>query len=215
MQAELQAAYKKTDQLEGRQAVELLGNYTKMNDSSKKRHPERELRRLMWAWRVLKGRHEKRETAKREIAKEASTKEASTPPRKMNTTPRTPNPIEKLRATSRKGRHEKKESEAREPAKEASTPTRMKMEIAKEAPKKTIKEVLTPSRTMTKLTQQQKSRKPRLSKQVNNSQIREIRANTKRKVSWIETQAARYEHNNHHYFWHRGRPFEAKHYQTQ
>jgi hypothetical protein len=62
----LKAAYRiETDQ---EQAVTLFENYMKMSDGRRRRHNESELRRLMWAWRILKKRHEKR--AEREIAKE-------------------------------------------------------------------------------------------------------------------------------------------------
>jgi hypothetical protein len=80
-----------------------------MVDGRKKRQTERELCRLMWAWIVLKRRHERRQERRNLTAtlpqKEASMKkDVSKPPRQTNKPgmPRSPtNPMDETRITSR------------------------------------------------------------------------------------------------------------------
>jgi hypothetical protein len=223
----LEAAYRiETDQ---EQAVTLFENYMKMSDGRRRRHNESELRRLMWAWRVLKRRHEKRvasaiakEAAASTIVKEAAASAAASAAERVRTPPRhgleapkeellgsPTNPIDEWRVS--KERHER-EVKAREIAKDASAPTRQKMgtEIGIEVRTK-------PQKTQ-KLKQQQRRKKSRVKKQVNNhhGQIRKIgAAEIERRISPYEsTEPMDGNNNNHHYFWHRGRPPEAEPHQT-
>jgi hypothetical protein len=91
-----------SEEEQAEQAVGLFKDYTKMVDGRKKRQTERELCRLMWAWLVLRRRHERREKKISEgsiMIKTAGATLLGTPKRVNKTaTPRSPtNPIEELR----------------------------------------------------------------------------------------------------------------------
>jgi hypothetical protein len=87
------------EDLQAKQAEEFFKDYMKMVEGRKKRQTERELCRLMWAWIVLKRRHERRHRKGKDVEKI----EATTPTRKVKArTPESPsNPADELRTTSK------------------------------------------------------------------------------------------------------------------
>jgi hypothetical protein len=103
--------YKCEEDDQAAQAVELYKDYMNMVEGRKKRHTERELCRLWWAWIVLRRRHERRvRTSKMETViswKRTAKATASTPPRKQIRQPESPsNPIEELRMARKANRIE-------------------------------------------------------------------------------------------------------------
>jgi hypothetical protein len=106
---QVDSEYKRKENKEAEQAVDLVKDYLKMVDGRKKRQTESELCRLMCAWIVLKRRHERRQKRWKEMETSSYKKEpredtqieAATPTRKMKArTPESPtNPIEELRQT--------------------------------------------------------------------------------------------------------------------
>jgi hypothetical protein len=106
-----QVEYKSKEEEEVTQAVDICKDYLKMVDGRKKRQTEKKLCKLMWAWIVLKRRHERRQKWRNVTAPPPSLeaeervemiKVATTPTRKMKATlPKSPtNPIEETHRPS-------------------------------------------------------------------------------------------------------------------